>query len=187
MRRRRMSAVMCLIVVLASLLIARRVSASPICESSLPFNIDAGKLEPDLIELLQGSATFRRQCARIAATRVLRVTIRVGLAVGAGGRAQTIIHRYDAGGLRAEVTLGFGEDHVELLAHEFEHILEQVDGVSLAAEVAGGRAWFTMSGAFETRRAAETGARVRREYEASAADAVHVDGRKTPAARYRID
>jgi len=168
MRRRRMSLVTCLIVVFASLLFVRRVSASPVCESSLPLNIDAGKLEPDLIELLQRSETFHRQCARIAATRVLRVTVRVGLAVGAGGRAQTIIHRYEAGGLRAEVTLGFAEDYFELLAHEFEHILEQVDGVRLGTEVAAGRAWLTMSGAFETRRAAEAGARARREYEASA-------------------
>src|SRR5258705_1611635 len=127
MRRRRMSLVTCLIVVFASLLIARQVSASPICESSLPFNIDAGKLEPYLIELLQRSETFHLQCVRIAATRVLRVTVRVGLPVGAGGRAQTIIHRYEAGGLRAEVTLGFAEDYFELLAHEFDHILEQVD------------------------------------------------------------
>src|SRR5258706_7205944 len=136
MRRRRMSAVTCLLVVFAPLVAARQVSASPICESSLPSNINAGNLEPDLIELLQRSETFRQQCARIAATRVLRVTVRVGLAVGAGGRAQTIIHRYDAGGLRAEVTLGFAEDYFELLAHEFEHILEQVDGVRLGAEMA---------------------------------------------------
>ena len=183
MRRRRVSLVSCLLVVCGSLFVARHVSASPICESSLPFNIDAGALKSELIDLLQGSATFRRQCARVAATQVLRVTVRVGVSVGVGGRAQTIIQRYDAGGLRAEVTLAFGEDYVELLAHEFEHILEQVDGVRLSAEVAAGRAWLTASGAFETRRAFDAGARARHEYEASAAGAVHADGRKPPAGR----
>ncbi len=157
MRRRRVSVVTCLIVVLGSLFVARQVSASPICESSLPFNIDAGILEPDLIELLQGSPTFRQQCARIAATRVLRVTVRISTTIIAGGRAQTIIHRYEAGGIRAQVTLGFAEDYVELLAHEFEHVLEQVDGVRLDAEVAARRAWLTPSGAFETRRASGSG------------------------------
>lgn len=139
----------------------------------LPSNIDVGSLRPDFVELLQRSATFRQQCARIAATRVLRVTVRVGGAIDAGGRAQTTIQRYDAGGLRAEVTLGFAEDYFELLAHEFEHILEQVDGVRLTTELAAHRAWLTPSGAFETLRAAEAGVRVRREYEASVAETVH--------------
>ena len=53
------------------------------------------------------------------------------------------------GGLRAEVFLQFAEDYVELLAHEFEHILEQVDGVVLRDEIGSGRAWLTESGAYE--------------------------------------
>jgi hypothetical protein len=157
-----MSAVTCLLVVVAS----------------LPFNIDAGRLTPDLLELMQRSPTFRRQCERIAATRSLRVTVRVVPTIDAGGRAQTTIHRYDAGGLRAEVSVRFSEDYFELLAHEFEHILEQVEGVRLRDEVAAGRAWITPSGAFETRRAARAGVRVRQECEASAAEAVHVGGPK---------
>src|SRR5258708_24726652 len=96
MRRRRVSVVTCLIIVLGSLFVARQVSASPICESSLPFNIDAGFLEPDLIELLQGSPTFRQQCARIAATRVLRVPVPMSRPIMAAGRAQTPIHPYHA-------------------------------------------------------------------------------------------
>src|SRR5258708_7275418 len=118
MRRRRMFAVTCLLVVVTPLLLARRVSASPVCDSSLPLNIDAGQLGPQAIELLQRSETFRQQCERIADTRVLRVTLHVGMTVDSGGRAQTIINRYDAGGIRAEVILRFGEDYFELLAHE---------------------------------------------------------------------
>jgi hypothetical protein len=153
-----------LLAVLAPLLVARLASAT--CESSLPSNIDAGMLQPSVIVLLQRSATFQRQCMRIAAARVLRVTVRVSTAVEVGALAQTVITRYDAGGIRAEVTLRFSEDYLLLLAHEFEHILEQVEGVDLREEAASGRAWRTTSGAWETRRAARAGMRVRQEFDA---------------------
>jgi hypothetical protein len=171
-----MSAVTCLLVVLAPLVVARRVSASSECESSLPLNIDAGALEPHLVELLQRSQTFRHQCERIAASQVLRVTVRVGMSVEVGGRAQTVIRRYEAGGIRAEVTLRFAEDYYELL----------VEGISLRDEVAARRAWVTPSGAFETRRASDAGVRARQEYEALAPEAIHVDSRKAPPARHQF-
>jgi hypothetical protein len=150
-----------LLAVLAPLLVARMASAT--CESSLPSNIQAGLLQPQAIELLQRSATFRQQCGRVAAVRVLRVTLHVSTQIEVGARAQTVINRYDAGAIRAEVVLRFAEDYQELLAHEFEHILEQIDGVDLGAEVAAGRAWRTPSGAFETRRAFDAGVRARLE------------------------
>jgi hypothetical protein len=181
-----MSAVTCLLVVLAPLVVARRASASSECESSLPLNIDAGALEPHLVELLQRSQTFRHQCERIAATPVLRVTVGVGLSMEVGGRAQTVIRRYEAGAIRAEVTLRFAEDYYELLAHEFEHILEQVEGINLRDEVAARRAWVTPSGAFETRRASDAGVRAREEFEALAPEAIHVDSRKAPPARHQF-
>ena len=168
-----------LLAVLAPLLVARMASAT--CESSLPSNIDAGMLQPTVVELFQRSATFRQQCRRVAVTPVLRVTLQVGTAVDVGARAQTVINRYEAGAIRAEVTLRFAEDYQELLAHELEHILEQVDGVDLRAEVASGRAWRTRSGAFETRRAYNAGVRARLEVDELTAEAVHVEGRKATA------
>lgn len=149
--------------VLAPLLVVRMASAT--CESSLPSNIDAGMLQSNVFELLQRSATFQQQCRRIASVRVLRVTVRIGTAVEVGALAQTVITRYDAGAIRAQVTLRFSEDYLLLLAHEFEHILEQVDGVDLRDEAASGRAWRTASGAWETRRAARAGVRVRQEFD----------------------
>ena len=148
----------------AALLVARMASST--CESSLPFNLDAGMLQASVIALLQRSPTFQQQCRRIAAVRLLRITLRLGTAVDAGAMAQTIISRYDAGGIRAEVTLRFSEDYLLLLAHEFEHILEQVEGVDLRDEAASGRAWRTASGAWETRRAFNAGMKVRQEAEA---------------------
>ncbi len=150
--------------VVVPLLVVRMVPAP--CVSSLPPNIDAGMLQPSVMALLQQSQTFQQQCVRIAAARVVRVTLRVGTAVDAGAMAVTVISRYDAGAIRAEVTLRFAEDYLLLLAHEFEHILEQVEGVDLRDEAALGRAWMTPSGAWETRRAFNAGMRVRKEADA---------------------
>jgi hypothetical protein len=161
-----------LFAVIAPLLVTCHMSTSLVCEFSQPSNIRAGMLQQEFTELLQRSATFRRQCARIAASRVLRVTLHVGKVLEEGARAQTIINRYEAGGIGAEVTLRFSEDYLELLAHEFEHIIEQMDRVSLTDEVAKGRAWKTPNGAFETRRAFEAGLRAREEYETVAPEGV---------------
>jgi hypothetical protein len=167
--------------VVIPLLVAGHLPISPVCESSQPSNIHTGMLQQEFAELLQGSATFRRQCARIAATRPLRVTLHVSKDLDEGARAQTTITRYEAGGIRADVTLRFGEDYLELLAHEFEHIIEQIDRVSLNDEVKKGRGWVTPGGAFETRRAFDAGLRAREEFEALAPEAIHTDTGKVAA------
>ena len=184
MRRRYLFAVLCLFVALAAFDIAEGVSASTICMSSLPFNIDAATLQPVAVALLQRSPTFQKQCMRIASTVVLRVTIRV-VPTTASGRAQTTITRYDAGALRAEVLIRFGEDYYELLAHELEHVLEQVDGVVLSADILSDRAWVTGSGAFETRRAFDAGMRVRQECDEFAAEAIQANRYNSPRPKGR--
>lgn len=186
MRRRCLFAVLCLFVALAALYIPEGVSASTICVSSLPFNVDAGMLQPVAIGLLQRSPTFQKQCERIASAVVLRVSIRVVYAT-ASGRAQTTITRYDTGALRAEVLIRFGEDYYELLAHELEHVLEQVDGVVLRDEMLAHRAWLTDNGAFETKRAFEIGMRARQECDDLAAESVQANRRNSPRPRRRRD
>jgi len=138
---------------------------STVCESSPPLNIDPGMLRSTFVELLQRSETLRRQCARIAATPTLRVTLTLSASLSERGiGAVTNIDRFDTGAIRADVTLLLSRDYLEMLAHEFEHILEQLDGVILRDEVALGRAWRKESGSFETRRAADAGMRALREY-----------------------
>lgn len=139
-----------------------------ICESRLPSNIDAGQLAPTMTKLLTRSETFRRQCRRIAATQVLRVRLAILAQPSGSYRALTLLERYEAGALRADVGLVFGRDYVEVLAHEFEHVLEQIDGVNLRSEVASGAARVFGDGAYETRRATQAGLQVLREYEALA-------------------
>jgi hypothetical protein len=128
----------------------------------VPGNIHAGLLTRNVAALIQASSTFRAQCERIASARTLRVDVELVQTLGAV-RGETTITRYEAGAVRAEVRIAFGQDYRELIAHEFEHIIEQLDGVNLREEADRGRAWLLDGHVFETRRASEAGRRVRRE------------------------
>jgi hypothetical protein len=127
-----------------------------------PPNIDAGVFAPDIRLLLGRSQTFRAQCARIAADSRVHVRIEIVNTLDSG-RAQTTMHRYASGGLDADVLVLFGENYGELLAHELEHVIEQLDGVDLREEAVEGRAWLLPGGAFETRRAFLVGVQVLHE------------------------
>jgi hypothetical protein len=142
-----------------------------ICTSQVPPNIDAGMLASHIVEILARSETFRQQCQRIAAARLLRVKLGLALHPAGDYRATTLLYRYDTGSLRAEVSLVFAENYVELIAHEFEHVLEQVDGVDLRSALPGGEAKLLPGGVFETRRATAAGRQVLREYETLASSA----------------
>ena len=132
------------------------------CAAAIPGNIDAGLLAPDMIALLRQSETFRAQCNRIAQARHVRVKIDMTSTLDSA-RLEPMEHRLGAGAIAAEIDLLFGENYRELLAHEFEHILEQIDGVDLRHEAAEGRAWALPGGVFETRRAFAAGMQVLRE------------------------
>jgi hypothetical protein len=165
MYRRRLSALAVVLVLCASRAAAQQVPDVRPCETALPANIEGGVLQQQALDLLQRSATFRQQCRLIAASRILRVTLAVGRDMEDRARAQTVMHRYQAGAIRAEVTLGFSEDFLELLAHEFEHILEQVDHVDLRglAGVRGSGVHQVESDLFETERAQRVGRMVAAE------------------------
>ena len=144
---------------------------SDVCVSSIPSNIQAGVLARDITGLIQASPTFRAQCERIAEARYLRVELELVQTLG-GARAETTITRFQAGALHASVRISFGQDYRELIAHEFEHVIEQLEGVDLQSEAEHGRAWLMDAHVFETRRASDTGQRVRRECERSGTHAV---------------
>jgi hypothetical protein len=156
----------CVVALFGLVALSRTVSAQQqdICRVGIPANVDAGLLASDFVALLRRSDTFRAQCERIAADPRIRVKLDIVNTLDSG-RAQTAIHRFDSGALRADVQVLFGENYRELLAHEFEHIIEQADGVNLRQEAARGQAWLLPSGAYETRRAAAAGVQVLRECE----------------------
>ena len=102
-------------------------------QSSLPANIE---LSHDLGRVLQRlhdrSATFRTQCERIGRAPHLRVTIRLNTSMPSRCRAFTSV-RGQGRQITADVNVPPSRSLVELVAHEFEHLLEQVEGLDLRA------------------------------------------------------
>ncbi len=135
---------------------------------ALPANVVIAPPYRDTVEsMLLSSATFRHQCSRIGRADYLHVVIERSLAPGNNsGAAVTRITRRPSGGLDANVRVGYLGDPVELVAHEFEHLLEQLDGVdlaSMAARPATGVHATSPSGHFETDRAIAVGRKVAHE------------------------
>lgn len=176
-----------LLTVAASLLVVHAVSALSICGSELPANIRPGIFQRDMHRLLEGSGTFREQCSRIARTRYVRVVFSVARSLPEGSRAQTTIERYQAGAMVALVSLKFAEDYVELIPHELEHVIEQIDHVRLVEVAARQEAWRSRNGAYETRRAMLAGLRARQEIDALVMESAQGDGHKTPIPRHPFD
>ena len=179
--------VTCVLVVFGSLFGVVSATASTVCQTTLPANIGAGILEQQMILLLQRSETFRQQCRRIAEAPYVRVRFEIGMKIEGGGRAQAVINRYEAGAVVAFVTMGFAQDYFELIPHELEHVIEQIDGVRLPDELVARRAWIAPCGSYETRRASAMGTKVRKEVNVLTVEAVQHDGLKAPAPRNPFD
>jgi hypothetical protein len=64
----------------------------------------------------------------------------------------------------ARVRVRDGRESVAVIAHELEHVLERIDGVSLALEALRPGSGTTLAGgAYETRRATRAGEQVAEE------------------------
>lgn len=127
--------------------------------SPLPANVQLLHAIEDAITLIYDrSPSFRAQCARIAEAENLRVTVRIDPSISSRRRAYTVVQR-DGHQIRAGVHLPPSSDHAELLAHEFEHILEQIEGLDLPklAGVKQSGVYETEYGVFETYRAQTAG------------------------------
>jgi hypothetical protein len=109
--------------------------------------------------MLTRSPTFREQCRRLAAAPWLHVLVRLTADLTAGSiRARSTITRPQPRLMLAVVDLAGSADPAIWLAHEFEHLVEQIDGVDLATLVADPlQAWQVQIGTFETRRAIRAG------------------------------
>ena len=92
-------------------------------------------LEPLVSALLAKSETFRRQWDVISASRFIRVTVVLRLAMQDPGsaRARAEVSRYAHGAIRATIEVPSATDLTELLPHEFEHVIEQLEGLDLRA------------------------------------------------------
>jgi len=110
-------------------------------------------------QMLERSPMFRRQCLRLAAAPHLTIVVRMLHPLSAGPRARTQISRADRNRLVATVEINPLNDFTELLAHELEHVIEQLDGIDLAAKsaIANSGVRSCVDGTFETNRAARVG------------------------------
>jgi hypothetical protein len=129
----------------------------------LPLNVQFDNvLQPVATLLRRKSKTFERQCAVIAARRSLRVVV---IATPpprdlSGPRARSTITRHLYGALRVviEIPITSG-DLAELLGHEFEHVIEQIEGIDLTALARANApdVLEVQEGVFETARARKAG------------------------------
>jgi hypothetical protein len=118
--------------------------------------------------MLRDSPTFRRQCQRIANASMLSVRLERAMGpLASDTRARTRITRDRSGTLVAVIEVPPLDDDVELIAHEIEHVVEQLDNIDLASKAArpGTGVHFLAKGpvAFETTRAVTIGRRVAEE------------------------
>jgi hypothetical protein len=129
----------------------------------------ARELQPSVEAMLQRSPTFRRQYERIIAAPRLIITARIDFAVmHRTFRARSCIRRYDSGLIVVAMEIAPDAIRPEWIAHEFEHILEQLEGVNVAAlaERRQPGTWFSSGGMVETMRATKAGHLVRDEMRA---------------------
>src|SRR5262245_5405053 len=132
----------------------------------LPPNLILSRqVRPVVEDVWRRSPTFRLQCERISQARWLRVSLSfvVRTVPVARYRAQTFI---DKGTGTARIEIYTPQNIVELIGHEFEHVVEQIEGVNLAALAAedGDQALRHADGGFETARALKAGRKVEIEY-----------------------
>ena len=128
----------------------------------------APALHDVVADLCRRSPTFRRQVARLADADGLTVTVRLGaFQPTSSWRAQTVITQVGGHVRSADVQVPAGDGRLvaELIAHEFEHILEQLDGRDLPklANNHSNGVWYSGSDVIETDRAIRAGRTVRDE------------------------
>jgi len=121
------------------------------------------ELGPLVRRMWEASPTFRRQCARLAEAVVTIVVELQPTMNRQRMNAFTQIHMVS--GVVRVATTHLRVWEPEYLAHEIEHVLEQVDGVDLRRSARGGLDGVqeTQSSVFETARAIAIGRVVARE------------------------
>jgi len=134
--------------------------------TDLPPNLRVPRdLRPMLQQALLRSPTLQRQMRTLLRTQRVRMSVAYG---GLRGmhlfQARSVVTHHQYGALMVDTTLFVPADMVELVAHELEHVCEQIEGVDLRT-LAGRRdsGVYDVGGHYETQRAITIGRRVARE------------------------
>ena len=134
----------------------------------IPSNFHVNSVYRDVVDdMLERSPLFRRQMVRIAAASHLTIWLELTAQRVHSVRATTHFVRKDNGQLTATISINPLDNAVELIAHEMEHVIEQIDNIDLAAQAArsgtGVRSTSPTAAVFETTRATRIGRRVAQE------------------------
>ena len=136
-----------------------------------PANLRGGAYQALLQTMWRHSETFRQQGARLAAPPAPVVRVRGESRPSTTGvRARSEISAKHGRVTFAEIVLMSPADTIELIAHEVEHVIEQLEGVRLREHGCQGSS--TRRDAYESCRAVEAGRRVAREVQ----EALRKDG-----------
>jgi hypothetical protein len=128
-----------------------------------PPNLKSGPFRSVVESMWLYSARFRSQCQRLALAPRLVVTLFMEASdMRSSVRATTEMSRKDGVPIKARIIIRRPSDSVELIAHEIEPVIEQLDGVVLA-ERAGARSAYGKEDAYESPRAREAGLLAARE------------------------
>jgi hypothetical protein len=139
----------------------------PILHTTLQID---GRLRPAVHAVWHRSPTFRRQVTRLSQEAVDAALNGWSAPLDSQAQAETAVRHAGGGRLSATVRIKLPNDEptiAELIGHELEHIIEQLDGVDLSrvalrsARSSGVR---VTGGKFETERARRVGMTVREEY-----------------------
>lgn len=127
---------------------------------ALPANLELSRdLVGTLKQIYARSPTFRAQCQRISDAPHLHVSVQLDGVIPSSCRAFTMIRRRQRF-IDAQVHMPpQGTTFAELISHEFEHIIEQVEGLNLRelARVKGSGVHEVLRELFETDRAERVG------------------------------
>lgn len=122
-----------------------------------------GPLDIYVQQMLSRSEAFRRQCDALAAQPQVYVRVQLALyGLPPSLYARTDVQRTVAGPLIATVRIQSGVNWSEWIGHEFEHILEQVEGIRAKdfRDNNGGR-WESSVEMYESSRAILAGRTIR--------------------------
>ena len=144
--------------------VASAIATATPAPSALPCRLLAQThLLPLLDESWARSATFRRQCRRLADADAV-VLLQGATADQTRWDGESRIGVLANGRVMARVRVRRGRESIEVIAHELEHVLERIDGVHPAFGAASAGSGATVAGgAYETRRAQQAGRRVASE------------------------
>jgi hypothetical protein len=134
--------------------------------TTIPANLSVpGTLRPLLEEVLRRSPTFRQQVQKLRGAPHVRMAIRYGdVSTWHLLRAESRVSRYEWGAMQVDTQLYTARDVIEVVAHELEHVCEQIEGVDVRQLSQQRHSGVYANGPhFETRRAMLIGRQVARE------------------------